>query len=109
MKNVIAASALAITMATTAHAAVDCSEASKYGAYAGVAVGVGATVITVASMPVVGAGVAAGTTIGYASMWAAPYLFATTLPMLAVGGTINGAMYGVIGYMAGAIGCEITE
>jgi len=109
MKKLIATLAIAITMSTAASADSVCDKVAEYGAYTGVAVGVGATVMTIAAMPVVGTGVAAGTTIGYASMWASPFLFGTTLPTLAIGGTINGAMYGVIGYMAGVVGCDITR
>jgi len=88
---------------------ITCSDISYAGAAAGVVVGVVAAAGIVAALPVVGAGAAAGATVGWLGMWSGPVLLGTTLPVMSLAVPINSTMLGLTGYVTGGVGCEVLS
>ena len=98
MKNFIATLLLVIT-ATTANAKPECTTQDVViGVAAGVTAAVITGVATVASMPVVGAGVAAGSTVGWVGAFSAPFLTNATASVVAATVVIGGPIYSAVGF-----------
>ena len=96
MKNLFIALLIAITT-TTAASAASCD---KEDVYVGVGIGLaGATVIgvaAVASSPLVGPGVAAGATVGWAGAFSSTFI-GTTAQAVGISALVNGPMLSLAG------------
>ena len=73
------------------------------GIVGGVATAVVTGVATVASMPLVGAGVAAGSTVGWAGAFSAPFLTKATASVVAASVALGGPIYSTVGYYASCV------
>jgi len=111
MKNVIAAIVIAL-MATTAQADsdVECTGTDVAIGVAGGVIAATATAIsTVVAMPLVGAGVAAGSQVGLAGAFSASVLQGTTIPALAVANTILAPIYGTVLFYGSCVTASVME
>jgi len=99
-----------IIFTTTAHAKPQCTNTDLA---IGVGVGTVAAVVvgisTVATSPLIGAGVAAGSTVGWAGAFTMPILINSTLASIATASVVVAPLVTFAGYYASCVVSSVTK